>query len=645
MSRFMTMLQTLWKRGFLQGFLLPLAWILPVHGVSFTFHESRIDQLLWGHPGGLGHHGDLEALPALGLALGAGLVLTLLSELGLRWFRAGRGEGEAPDQAVLGLLAGLAAYVPMRQIGGFREALEAGREPGLLAMALRSLLACGILSWCLRRSIRAQEGTGNEGRFLSSGFLEGAALSFLLLLGGWILWFRFGDGTLDSLALGAGDRRWWWWRMTHVGPRGIALRVACTALVLPLAVRAVQLRRRGLGRRFLSGAAAGGLLYLGISQLGPAMRVWELGLTWRWLEGMRLGFSWYGALLLLRHSLQDPQEGGGFRRRLHIGGVALCGFLALGLEPLAAAAVDHEAWRDARLDGSLGAMARYVRAHPGTSRLPEIRRLAWKRAREARSVGPVQDYLLHARAWGDRMDSARQLEADWFRRIRARSLRSSYSQDSLVDRFWRERLPDSLGPYRGSRIVRYRLVLDTAGFAAQASALGRKWGRIVAVPSEAFDPWGEDFPVRLASALDSAVHPWAGPSLLTIAPWRDVSRSPDFEIRVHPRAAAPLEPVPCSPGCPLDSSQRQALPAIAYRLETVFHLKDGRTHRLATELLDTNFGYSPSPEEDVANDSRAGAWENLDLPGAWARRRENSLQGLEGAFRDIWKERGSVSGR
>ncbi len=120
-------MRSLSSRGFLHGFLLPLVWLLPVHGLFFALHRSHLDKILRGHWGdGVRWVGEPNGT-WLGIAVGSILVVLVLADGLRRWIGSWRrDDGPSMDLFWVGMLGGVSTYICLRQVGSAMQDWNVG---------------------------------------------------------------------------------------------------------------------------------------------------------------------------------------------------------------------------------------------------------------------------------------------------------------------------------------------------------------------------------------------------------------------------------------------------------------------------------------------------------------------------------------
>lgn len=161
------------SRGFVHGFALPLAWLLPVHGLFFAFHRSHVDLILRGHPGDGRPWLDEPNGTPLGIAVGAVLVALVLGDAARRWVRSWtRRPDDRLDLFWSGLVAGILLYLALRQVG---SAMQWWNAP-LFGEPSRLVLFLGLSAWTASRAARLIHGPGS--RVPKAILLAGAIAAF-----------------------------------------------------------------------------------------------------------------------------------------------------------------------------------------------------------------------------------------------------------------------------------------------------------------------------------------------------------------------------------------------------------------------------------------------------------------------------------
>lgn len=475
-------------------------------------------------------------------------------------------------------------------------------------------------------------------RLLRRGFLHGFAIPFLGLTSVHRLWFTSRSSSLDEVLFSDS------WGLPHrLRPEihpwlAIALALALVHLAW-LAMGSWFDKKRPKLDLFLAGVACAVAVYGGTMQLGASFvesRRLDPPIHYAVLDAIRwIGF-WGTATAILVSALRSVGAAKAVLGRVAAVsaiGIVLSGFV---LGWTGAKMAESWDWWDARSIGTTLSMDAFVKAHPGSRHVQEARRLAWAKVAARPDLARIRFYLEHARDWGDRIDSAKILEDRTIRSMRRRAAGTLFSRDPRIDEFWRSRIPGSDALGLGTRIVRYRVVLERFDPLREARTSVRAGGRRVFVPDSVFDPYETPGRNRLAEdLLDSAVRNWAGPALLTIAPWREGdSTAPDVVVRLRAGFRGPLELVPCAPGCPPDS-ERWALPELAYSWSVELAGPPEKPCRASGEVADTTAIATREEGEAIASE---GAWpKEMDLEQAWNLRRERSLRLLAGSLRKAWK--------
>lgn len=480
------------------------------------------------------------------------------------------------------------------------------------------------------------------GKFLAElgrrGFLHGFWIPLLWLLGSHKLWFSSFASSCDTLLFsdswGLPSRMW-------PVPHSFLL-IALVAGLIHLVWMAIA-GRSEYGRiridLLLPGIACALAVYGGISQIGAAMstaRRMDPPLHYMLQDGVRwIGFMGLASWILVYALRSAGVEAVKLRKGLRFLAVII-GLSALSIALIGKYLVDLVDWRDAKSIGSAYAYNGYLKAHPKSRHLEEARRRTWSAVLARPDLSHIRCYLEHAKDWGDRLDSAKLLESKLLLDLRRTPFARVFSGDSLINAFWKNLLPDTLGPYRGARIVRYQAVLERVNPSDQATRLGRSTGRRIMVPDSGFDFFECSGRNRLVEeALDSVVRCWVGPQLVTIAPWKESDTdAPDLVVRLGVKFTSPLEPIPCGLGCPPEK-ERWMLPSIAYSWQVEFHPEQGHPFVRSSEIVDTSF----APDDGIAagcEEDENCRWKYLDLEGAWQRRKERSQAGIAWDMRREW---------
>lgn len=399
-------------------------------------------------------------------------------------------------------------------------------------------------------------------------------------------------------------------------------------------------RRRGPDL-LLAGMACAFTAYAGLIQLGASLsnaRRMDPPFHYAILDAMRwIGF-WGASAAILVSALRAIGMDRNILRKVSV-------FFAVGIVlssvPLSRAGKtlgEWRDWQDARVIGTALALDGFVKAHPDSRRVEAARIIAWERVRAKPDLERVRLYLEHAKDWGHRIDSAKILERKAIEALRRRAKESPFSDDPIVDAFWRSRIPDPGWSGAGTRIVRYRAEFEPNDLRREARDLSRTAGCRVFAPDSSDAPFDEDLRETLVERmLDSAVRGWANTSILTIAPWKPSdSVPPDLVVRLRSRQSAPFELVRCDPGCPPER-ERWAIPSVVHSWTIDLQGPGVATHRTSGQAVDTTWIVS-SWEQEL--DPSPQAWNgSMDRETAWSVRSGRSIALLPGSVRASWKVR------
>jgi|GEM_PF-4322512 len=473
------------------------------------------------------------------------------------------------------------------------------------------------------------------------GFLHGAAIPLLWLIGVYRLWFSSRYSSLDELLFS--DTMWHSgrFRLDPYSWTAVALAVAFVSLGW-MAIGRFFDKNRPRMDLFLPGVAFALSSYAGMMQVGASLstaRRMDPPFHYALFDALRWIVFWLAAVGILASVLRAV----GVHKRSIARFSAVAGSCIL----VSAAALggfgrwmgEWRDWRDARKIATAMAMDGFVKAHPDSRHVEEARRRAWAQVVAHPDLLHARLYLEHAVDWGDRIDSARILERLAVDDLRRAALARGFSEDSVVDGFWHSMVPLPGSGSMGSRIVRYRTVFEPFDPREQASALSGASRRGVFAPDTSFRPFEVMGRNRLVEdLLESQVRPWAGPQILTIAPWKSTDTvPPDIEVRLRADLVGPMEPVPCDPGCPPES-ERWMLPSIAYSWVVELVREGGRVHRASGTAVDSSSVRSPPQAGEEGG--REGIWpDGMGLEEAWDLLRERSQARLAASLGEAWKVR------
>ncbi|HOX52943.1 MAG TPA: hypothetical protein PKY05_15775, partial [Fibrobacteria bacterium] len=343
------------------------------------------------------------------------------------------------------------------------------------------------------------------------GFLHGAAIPLVWLVGVYRLWFSSRLSFLDELLFT--DTMWHFGRF-RLDPHSwtaITLAVAFASLGW-MAIGRFFDRNRPRLDLFLPGVAFALASYGGTMQVGASLstaRRMDPPFHYALFDALRwIGF-WIAAAAILASVLRAV----GVRKRsiVRFSTVAVSCILvsATALGGIGRWMGEWLDWRDARKIATAMAMDGFVKAHPDSRHVEEARRLAWAQVEAHPDLLHARMYLQYAADWGDRIDSARILERRALESLRRETIARRFSDDPVVDKYWHSMVPAPGSGSMGSRIVRYRTILEPFDRLAQARALSRAVGRRIFAPDTSFQPFVATGRDRLVEdLLESQVRSW-----------------------------------------------------------------------------------------------------------------------------------------